>query len=406
MKKFILILLIFIVCSPAIWGQTRGAAPGEIYLSSLIYIGDYGISHYGIFYSSDNGQTLTLQYENVEAQPGVMWTGDVHGDATPGVLYNNYYYGPNELWVSFDYGVTWEEVDGYGYPKYATGCMEGEIYRRSNYGLFRSTNYGNNFQQIVDTLTEPISDVGHVEGELYGLTGIHGAGYNLYHSMDYGNYFTTLPIDSTVAFEAPLSDLYPQISRGTDPGELYLISWWGWEDMYFKIFHSTDSGYTWTQKFESEFINITDYWRFSYTAGRQPGSFYVSRFKILSPTDFQVLVYIDYSDDYGETFTTYFHDLATIVGSKPVAENQNPGEFSLFPNPASDWITVVITDNERMQQLKYKIFDSKGSILHEKSLENPGKEFAIDVSDFIPGIYLLALIDEKGNYYPQKFVVE
>ena len=379
--------------------QTRGAVPGEIYLSSLIYIGDYGIAHYGIFYSSDNGQTLTLQYENVEAQPGVMWTGDVHGDATPGVLYNNYYYGTNELWVSFDYGVTWEEVDGYGYPKYATGCMEGEIYRRSNYGLFRSTNYGNNFQQIVDTLTEPISDVGHVEGELYGLTGIHGAGYNLYHSMDYGNYFTTLPIDSTVAFEAPEGH-YPRISRGAVPGELYLVSWWRREDCYFKIFHSSDSGYTWTQKYVSEPVDGA-----GITAGRQAGSLYVSR-SSYDPTNTRIFIYIDYSEDYGETFTTYFHDLATIVGFKPEAENQNPGEFLLFPNPASDWITVVITDNERMQQLKYKIFDVKGSILHEKSLENPGKEFAINVSDYSPGIYLLALIDEKGNYYPQKFVVE
>jgi hypothetical protein len=398
MKKFILILLIFIVCSPAIMAQTRGAVPGEIYTWSGISSIN-GTVLLGIFYSPDNGQTLSLQYSNTEGQAGVMWTGDVHGDATPGVLYNNYYYGPNELWVSFDYGVTWEEVDGYGYPKYATGCMEGEIYRRSNYGLFRSTNYGNNFQQIVDTLTEPISDVGHVEGELYGLTGIHGAGYNLYHSMDYGNYFTTLPIDSTVAFEAPEGH-YPRISRGAVPGELYLVSWWRREDCYFKIFHSIDSGYTWTQKYVSEPVDGA-----GITAGRQPGSLYVGR-SSYDPTNTRIFVYIDYSEDYGETFTTYFHDLATIVGFKPEAENQNPGEFSLFPNPSSDWISVVITDIARMQKLKYKIFDVKGSILQEKSLENPGKEFAIDVSDFIPGIYLLALIDEKGNYYPQKFVVE
>jgi len=43
-----------------------------------------------------------------------------------------------------------------------------------------------------------------------------------------------------------------------------------------------------------------------YTAGRQPGSFYVKRATYDYATQYS-FVYIDYSSDYGETFTTYFH---------------------------------------------------------------------------------------------------
>ncbi|MBI9038936.1 MAG: hypothetical protein JEY97_12450 [Bacteroidales bacterium] len=66
-----------------------------------------------------------------------------------------------------------------------------------------------------------------------------------------------------------------------------------------------DNGYTWTEKFESEYINLLS-WGVQYTAGRQPGSFYVNR-STINPAGNHLWVYIDYCSDYGETFTTYFH---------------------------------------------------------------------------------------------------
>ncbi|MBE9491502.1 MAG: hypothetical protein IMY70_01340, partial [Bacteroidetes bacterium] len=129
MKKQIL----FIILLPGFWFLclnsysqiTRGAVPAEIYISTDWYVDNFNDLHYAIFHSSDNGENITLKYENIEVPPpGEMQVGKVLGDATPGALYN---YGWNELWVSFDYGESWEYKEDYSYAKYATGFYNGEI---------------------------------------------------------------------------------------------------------------------------------------------------------------------------------------------------------------------------------------------------------------------------------------
>ena len=330
MKRLLLLLILFSLYTSFSWAQTRGALPGEIYVSSETYGNNEGM-HYAVFYSSDNGKTMTLQYENVEQQPEVMWVGFVIGDATPGVVYNRYIYGMNKLWVSFDYGVNWE-YRGY-YPDNAyflTGIDNGVIFNTAWVKLYRSDDYGQNFELITDPLTIPVPEIGFFDGEFFGINGDSGEGFTLIHTMDYAYTHTEIPIDSTVAFWD-----YPQISRGTESGELYLVSWW--LDSHFKIFHSTDTGYTWTQKFESDYIDIY-YWSLAYTAGRQPGSFYVFRLTY-DPTLNHRLLYIDYSSDYGETFTTYFHELDSLYTSIATIHKTEP-ELSALPNPFSKYTII------------------------------------------------------------------
>ena len=80
---------------------SRGAHPGELYISSGWYIDNNGHWHFAIFHSDNNGENLTLKYETVEIPPSdEMKVGTVLGDATPGALYN---YGNNELWLSYDH---------------------------------------------------------------------------------------------------------------------------------------------------------------------------------------------------------------------------------------------------------------------------------------------------------------
>ena len=341
MKNLILLLMLVFLYGPTAQTQiTRGAQPAEIYISTDWYIDNLGDIHYAIFHSTDNGENITLKYENIESPPpGEMQVGQVLGDATPGALYN---YGWNELWVSFDYGESWEYIDGpFSMIYYFSGCINGEIYKSWTnetlwqVELYRSENYGLSFELIDESIEVGLLEVGHIEGEVYGLNGSAGIGYNLNHSTDFGDNFTEIPIDSTVAFYS-VSGHYPQISRGTEPGELYLVSWW--PDYHYKIFHSTDTGYTWTEKYESDYINVY-FWRVSYTAGREPGSFYVLRSRI-NPAGDHVWLYIDYSSDYGETFTTYFHDLdSTITSVNPI--KQPDFKMSNYPNPFSDKTTIV-----------------------------------------------------------------
>ena len=329
------LLCVFIGTNDKIQAQiTRGAQPGEIYISINWYIDNSGNLHDAIFRSTDNGENLTLQYETLyNPPPDEMRLGRVLGDATLGALYN---WGWNELWVSFDYGESWEYREDYpGYTKYFSGVNSGLIFKGNYEGFFKSTNYGLSFELLPITVTCPFTEVGFCEPEFFGIYGEPEFYFNFVHTIDYGQTYTEIPIDSTVAFWQ-IGSYYPQISRGAEPGELYLMSWW--PGSYYKIFHSIDTGYTWTEKFESGYIDIY-YWGVSYTAGRDPGSFYVTR-STQDPTQSHAWLYIDYSSDYGETFTTYFHDLDSLYTG--TQNTQKPDFISnSYPNPFSEKTTIV-----------------------------------------------------------------
>jgi hypothetical protein len=334
MEKKIILILFMVACwlEASLQGITRGAQSGEIYMAAPWFV-DHNGTHFAIFYSNDNGENITLKYSNVENQPGAMQVGGIIGDATSGTLYN---IALNELWVSFDYGENWEFLENFGTAGYAAGFSAGEIFRRSNYNLYRSVNYGETFELIVESLAAPLSDVGNTEGELYGFTGSAGVGYNLFYSTDYGNNFTLIPIDSTVAFWAPAGH-FPRISRGTQPGEVFLVSWWAPQN--YKIFHSIDTGYSWSQKYESDYIYFI--WAINYSAGSEPGSFYVMRNRP-NPQFTHNWMYIDYSSDYGESFNTYFHDLDPLtISAKSISKTEV--ELSASPNPFADKTTIQFT---------------------------------------------------------------
>ena len=350
-----ILLIVFCIITINSYSQiTRGAVPGEIYISNEWYI-DNQYLHFGIFHSTDNGEHISPQYSNLETPPpGEMRVGIVLGDATPGALYN---YGHNELWVSFDYGESWEFIESYGSGRYTSGSTEGIMYKNGTDvagTLFFSDDYGSFFAEKNEDIKFFI-EVGTEIGELYGKSGSASEGYNIKYSNDYGLNFLTTPIDSTVAYWTP-SGHYPQISRGTEPGELYLVSWW--PDYHYKIFHSVDTGYTWTQQYESGYIDIY-YWGVQYTAGREPGSFYVKRTTI-DPTHTHIIVYIDYSSDYGQTFTTYVHELTPNFTSISTNEIVTVN-LSNYPNPFTDYTTISFNISENNHNPMLNIYDIYGN---------------------------------------------
>ncbi len=337
---------------------TRGAQPGEIYISTEWYMDNFGQIHYAILHSTDNGETFSLKYENTEnTPPGEMQVGRVLADATPGALYN---YGNNELWVSFEYGENWEYMEDYpGYTSFYSGVNQGLIFKGNNQGFFKSTDYAATFELLPISVTCPFTEVGFAESEFYGIYGEAGMYYNFVHTIDYGQTYSETPIDSAVAFWQ-IGGYFPQISRGTEPGKLYLVSWW--PDYHYKIFHSVDTGYSWIEKYESDFINQY-FWEVYYTAGRQPGSFYVMR-STLDPTFNHRMLYIDYSNDYGETFTTYFHDLdSTITSLNPIKKPEL--NVTSYPNPFKDKATISFQLPGNCNNAVLNIYNNYGILIRQ-----------------------------------------
>ena len=125
---------------------------------------------------------------------------------------------------------------------------------------------------------------------------------------------------------------HAQVTRGASPAEIYLSNFWYYVNAtsHYAILHSTDNG---------EHLSIKYSNTGSYSPGEMeigtvlgdaaPGALYNSRYS-----------YPDlwFSPDYGETFTTYFHELDSLFTS--VGPIQKSGfKHSAFPNPFSEIVT-------------------------------------------------------------------
>jgi len=77
--------------------------------------------------------------------------------------------------------------------------------------------------------------------------------------------------------------------------------------------------------------------------------------------------------------------------------------FSVYPNPAADFLNVTIND-EHQQGAKLSIFDFKGSKLLEKSISSNTEK--LNISTLKKGIYLLNCSTEKGLVSSVKFMVK
>ena len=333
---FISVLLFFAISSFAYWGIERGTEPNEIYISSHWY-DSVQCTYYGLYYSTNNGEDIELKYYTTD--PCVPDSVDLMypyliSDATPGVLYCRT--SRPDLWISYNYGENWEFVENPGTSgRYTCGCTTGEIYKyctNSQGTFYRSIDFGGNFEVVNDS-AKYIMEVGMQEGELYGIDGNYENGFEIHYSIDYGYSFPIeIYIDSTIAGDQ-IAGFYPRLSRGTEQGEVYLITWHLPHNYY--IYRSTDYGQSFELKYQSEPIA---YWIWSvyYTAGREPGSFYIM---MHSYDDLGIGTYLKilYSNDYAETFTEYFHHLTEgyFVSVEDQSINQTSQEINLnnFPNP-------------------------------------------------------------------------
>jgi hypothetical protein len=367
---------------------SRGALPGEIYISVGWYYA--GTKDYVAFFrSTDNGEHIQMQYSADHSIGAPM------DDFASGSIYLKQV---GALKVSHDYGVNWSLVDDEVNVSYISGYDSGEIYKAANYKLYRSTDYGTTFEVInSDSLHMPLADVGALPGEIYGLNGDAEYGYHLYHSFDYGNTYACTDIDSIFPYYSC------EICRGTAPGEVYLIYTLFPSTLYnIEIYHSTDYGETFSRQYVSDYFEY-GWWGMAYTAGREPGSFYIIR-TCPDETLSHILLYIDYSNDYGKTFTTYFHDLLPDVSieDKIVEVNQL---FNL-PNPFTSQTSVNFT-LPKEAEININVTSLQGVMVKKIRL---GKctagyhSYSLDGSDLPQGMYLCTLFADGEKVQTVKMI--
>jgi hypothetical protein len=76
-------------------------------------------------------------------------------------------------------------------------------------------------------------------------------------------------------------------------------------------------------------------------------------------------------------------------------------EANLFPNPATDKLTVSFAGN--VEECFVRIFDTLGQLVHE-SFQGDKQSFSLDMSQYAPGTYFIQITDKQERYGNYKVV--
>lgn len=384
----ILLLLISILLTQSSFSQyyyssrhcTRGGDTAEIYISCQWYADANYITWNGIFHSADNGESLSVQRKT----NFLVESGNIYGDSMSGALFQIPFHSQDTFGISFDYGMTFEKRYFNDIYDEAAGCMAGELYI-SGWGMYRGTDYGNNFTWLPagDSLT--LQDVGTLPGEVYCFKEVNEPRpIKLAYSNDFGQSFSVSFINIPGIPYFDECDL----QRGTQPGELYFVIWIHYDSI--ALFHSFDYGQTLT--FQSYMLYTTD--EVLFTAGRTPGTFYYVRREICgTPPCLHSCLWIYFSRDYGVTFTTYYHDLdSTYTGVSP---KEIVPELKIYPNPATDRVTFRFGGKLPVGDSKITIYDLIGRPVAERILPKGQSQVTLDTRNLVAGLYCYRVTNDN-----------
>ena len=426
MKKILLFLTLLLATVTLSFSQnrsiTRGAIPGELYLTGTwygIYNPILGPPYYdtlrtAIYRLTENGKKLTKQYDadyfaNPETimQPNVILT-----DATPGVVYNKDNYSKNSyahtaLWVSFDYGKNWVfREEDMGSKNYYTTNYNGFIYKTENgVGVFKSMDYANIWNKLKEQSFPPHAETSYAEAEFYCITGSNI--YYFYHTFDCFNNYTTITMDSEIVF-GQICGIFPDVYRGGLLGEVYISSMF--QDNSFKVSFSADTGHT----FKHVYVASELYCDIGpipiFMSDREPCVFYIVKgygIEDTNPYGWHTKICVEYYRDYGETLVdTYCHDITkdynNNVGVKGVKELEG---VRVYPNATKGELKIsfaelaptgAAVDNGQLTINSVELYDVMGkkqfSIFNSQlSIEK------IDISHLQAGIYFVKIKTDLGE---------
>jgi hypothetical protein len=84
------------------------------------------------------------------------------------------------------------------------------------------------------------------------------------------------------------------------------------------------------------------------------------------------------------------------------------GEVSYYPNPAKDQLNLEVQSKKNIHKLILKAYNLSGKMVYCQSFSSESMDFSteIDVSNFIPGLYLFALEPENGQVITRKIQIQ
>ena len=94
-----------------------------------------------------------------------------------------------------------------------------------------------------------------------------------------------------------------------------------------------------------------------------------------------------------------------VVGSKSIVgiipEITKSIVCTIFPNPASDFVTIDISSREMDQACHLSVYDITGKMVFTETIDNT----VIDVSGFAKGLYIFKISDDDGAFVMEKVLI-
>jgi hypothetical protein len=220
--------------------------------------------------------------------------------------------------------------------------------------------------------------------ELFGITGSSPDPWKLYHTYNWHDTYTVIPIDSQYVY-GQISGISPDVFRGGLSGEVYITS--RFPGNIFKISFSADTGYHFRVVHQREKHT-------NFMSDRKAGDFYIvteQPIETNTPWGWYTRLCIEYYTNYGETLAvTYCHDLTAQGVVSAVKKWEEESEVVVYPNPTSGALHVT---SDALHVTDVEVFDVYGK---RHALRVTSNEMTIDISDLPVGIYFMKIATDKG----------
>lgn len=125
-------------------------------------------------------------------------------------------------------------------------------------------------------------------------------------------------------------------------------------------------------------------------------------------TEYTVTVFnaLDFDEDTVTVFVDVNCNDDEIVVDEPIDGSALEFEFSVYPNPARNYVDIKLSGSDQLTGLY--IYDLTGKLIYQKSVENESLSVSsttrVDVSGLRPGIYLVKLADIQRELYKRLIV--
>jgi hypothetical protein len=307
----------------------------------------------------------------------------------------------NAYQISHDFGASWDTTKYWFNGVIFRGAEAGELYNyyadfsgaSVTYLIQRSSDNGISYDlpKSVPYFYQVTS--GSQPGDLYGFMD-----FTWWHSNDYGLSFESFPIDSS---QIKYYSCHTNIIPGVQQGEVYMVSFD--QGIRFYIYHSIDYGKTFAMKFESDSINPIDINNLYFFSGTESGEFYWV-YEKPNPVPYSHSdLYINYSIDHGQTFTTFFHDLSQYTLGVEKAVKSSSTEFQIIPVPVTDRLDIVF-DEDFMSHAEVSIINATGTTVRHYPEFNKQKISLTDLDGLEKGLYFIRVLIDNKYFSTKKFI--